>query len=56
MVHIIWVSGWKGKDGVKVNKHGVMDQFMKVNGYAIKHMVEENYNMLMVISMKVNGN
>jgi hypothetical protein len=29
---------------------------MKVNGYVIKHMVEENYNILMVISMKVNGN
>lgn len=33
-----------------------MDQFMKVNGYVIKHMVEENYNMLMVMSMKGNGN
>lgn len=33
-----------------------MDQFMKVIGYVIKHMVEENYNILMVISMRVNGN
>lgn len=42
MVQIILVNGWKDKDGDKVNKHIKMVLFMKVNGYVIKHMEEEN--------------
>lgn len=34
---------------------GLMDQFMKGNGYIVRHMVLENSSILMGMCMRVNG-